>query len=231
MQADVGVGESAGCSGSTGQASLASGTCRLGPGPTIQFNGNEFDGNGWGARGIHRLTTIMLRRASAATRSTVRLLATPRSSLESTRSNALFLHKHLIFDSPLILPNQISAASTLASTPRLQTRPFVSTSRNPVRHPRSGDHQRAIVNRPLVGTTDDDSPRKGRKANPFLPFRASSFVDAFVTTIVGVGISELHKHERVVELDLRYRSFRCRNRVSGMVQMEGSRKGMLPAWF
>lgn len=38
--------------------------------------------------------------------------------------------------------------------------------------------------------TDDELPRKDRRANPFLPFQASSFVDALVTTIVGVGISE-----------------------------------------
>ena len=38
--------------------------------------------------------------------------------------------------------------------------------------------------------TDHELPRKDRRANPFLPFQASSFVDALVTTIVGVGISE-----------------------------------------
>jgi hypothetical protein len=55
--------------------------------------------------------------------------------------------------------------------------------------------------------TDDDLPRKDRKANPFLPFQASSFVDAFVTTIVGVGISESCK----------LRTCRLRNEVEWML--------------
>ena len=159
-----------------------------------------------GARRTHRFTTTMLRQAPRTTRSAVRLLTGLKPSQKPARPNARFLHKrHPLFDSPLVLQNPIPAASTLTSTSRPWTRPFASTSRNSVRHPRSGDHRRATISitQPLrAGTTDDDDlPRKGRKANPFLPFQASSFLDAFVTTIVGVGISELYKHEGVVDLN------------------------------
>ena len=82
----------------------------------------------------------------------------------------------------------------------LRTRSFTSTSSNSVRHSKSDDrHRRAfvIVNRPYVGTADDESARGNRKRGPFLPLRASGVVDAFVTTIVGVGISESCDRERI----------------------------------
>ena len=145
----------------------------------------------------------MLRPAPRTTRSAVRLLADSKVSQKLTPPNARSLHCQY---PSLISRNPASAASTSASTSRpltqagvegLQTRSFTSTSSNFLRHPRSGDHRRATVNRPSVDSTHDDLPRKARKANPFLPFQASSFVDAFVTTIVGVGISESCQYGRV----------------------------------
>jgi len=142
----------------------------------------------------------MLRPAPRITRSAVRLLADSKPSWNLTLPNARPLCQYPIVHPSLVLRNPISAAPIPAPTLRLptqgaveglQTRSFASTSRNSARHLRSDNrYGKATVNRPLVGMTDDDLPRKDRRANPFLPFQASSFVDALVTTIVGVGISE-----------------------------------------
>jgi len=142
----------------------------------------------------------MLRPAPRATRSTIRLLADPKPSQNLTLRNARSLHQCPLVHPSLVLRNQIPDASNFTQSLRLpawggvgglQTRSFASTSRNSARYLRSDDrHRRGAGNRPLVGITNDDLPRKDRKANPFLPFQASSFVDALVTTIVGVGISE-----------------------------------------
>ena len=146
------------------------------------------------------LTTIMLRPAPRITRSTTRLLADSKPCQNLTLPNARSLCQYPLVHPSLVLRNPISAASIPAPALRhptqggvegLQTRSFASTSRNSARHLRSDDRRRkAAVSRPFAGMTDDDLPRKDRKANPFLPFQASSFLDAFVTTIVGVGISE-----------------------------------------
>jgi len=143
----------------------------------------------------------MLRSAPRITRPTVRLLADQTLSHNSTLPNTRSLYQHPAIHPFLVSRNLTPTASTSTSASRpptqtavkgLQARSFASTSKNSARHIRSDDrHRGGVVNRPLVGITDDDLPRKGRKANPFLPFQASSFVDAFVTTIVGVGISEL----------------------------------------
>ena len=145
----------------------------------------------------------MLRSAPRATRSAVRLLADSRPSRNLTPPNARSPHQCLLVHPSLVLRNQIPAVSVSAQTLRPptqggvegpQTRSFMSTSRNSARYLRSDDrHQKAIGKRPLVGMTDDDLPRKDRKTNPFLPFQASSFVDAFVTTMVGVSISKPRK--------------------------------------
>lgn len=142
----------------------------------------------------------MLRPAPRITRSAVRLLADSKPSRNLTLPNARPLCQYSIVHPSLVSRNPISAAPIPAPTLRLptqggveglQTRSFASTSRNPARHLRSDDrHRKATVNRPLVAMADDDLPRKDRRANPFLPFQASSFVDALVTTIVGVAISE-----------------------------------------
>lgn len=163
---------------------------------------------GEGARITHPFTTTMLRSAPRITRPAIRLLADLKPSQKLAQPNARSLHQqHPLVHPFLVSRNLISAASTSIPTSQLsnqggvealQTRSFTSTSSNSTRHPRSDDlRRRTVVNRPLVGMTDDDLPRKDRKANPFLPFQASSFVDAFVTTIVGVGISELCKYERI----------------------------------
>jgi hypothetical protein len=152
----------------------------------------------------HLLATTMLRQTPRISRSTVRLLADPKPSQKSALPNARSLHQRTLVHPCRISRNPVSVASTSASIPRLptrgveglQTRSFASTSKNSARHTRSDDRHRRVVNRPLVGTTDGDLPRKNRRANPFLPFQTSSFVDAFVTTIVGVGISESCKYER-----------------------------------
>ena len=159
------------------------------------------------ARIARPLTTTMLRSAPRITRPTVRLLADQKLPHSSALPNARSLHQRPVVHPILISRNLTPFASTSASTSRLptqtaieglQTRSFASTSRNSARHLRSDDrHRGGVVNRPLVGTSHDDLPRKNRKANPFLPFQASSFVDAFVTTIVGVGISESCKHKRI----------------------------------
>ena len=178
----------------------------------------------------------MLRPAPRITRSAVRLLADSKPSQNLTLPNTRFLCQYPLVRPSIVFRNPASAASIPAPTSRLPTqggveglqmRPFTSTSRNSVRHLRSDDrHRKAAVNRPLVGMTDDDLPRKDRKANPFLPFQSSSFVDAFVTTIVGVGLSESRKFwVCIVEMKLNGRpySFYCRNRIHAVVQMEGSR--------
>jgi hypothetical protein len=153
----------------------------------------------------HLLATTMLRQTPRISRSTVRLLADPKPSQKSALPNARSLHQQRTLVHPCRFSrNPVSVASTSASIPRLptrgveglQTRSFASTSKNSARYTRSDDRHRRVVNRPLVGTTDGDLPRKNRRANPFLPFQTSSFVDAFVTTIVGVGISESGKYER-----------------------------------
>ena len=151
---------------------------------------------GRGAKRTHPFTTTMLRPAYRPTRSAVRLLADSKSSqtlmLQSSRS----LHEHTLVNLSLISQNEISAAPASVSIPRLQTRPFTLASRSSARHLRSNDrHRKVAVNPHLVDPTNDDLPRKGRKGNPFLPFQASSFVDAFATTIVSVGVSESNKHE------------------------------------
>jgi len=137
------------------------------------------------------------------TRSAVRLLADPRPSQKLTLPTARSLHQHPLIHPSLVSRSPISGASVFASGSRfltqegvkgLQTRSFTSTNRNSARYLRSDDrHQKAAIKRPLVGVTDDDLPRKDRRANPFLPFQASSLVDALVTTIVGVGISESYQ--------------------------------------
>ena len=156
--------------------------------------------DGLNARIAHALTTTMLRSAPRTTRPTVRLLADQKLSHKSTLPKARFLYQHPVIHPCSVSRNLTPTTSTPASTSRfptrtaiegLQTRSFTSTSSNSARHLRSEDRHRVVVNRPLVGVTHDDLPRKDRRANPFLPFQASSFVDAFVTTIVGVGISEL----------------------------------------
>ena len=161
--------------------------------------------DGEAAGGTHPLTTTMLRQAPRISRSTVRLLADPKLSQKSALPNARSLHQQRTLVHPCrISRDPISVTSTSASIPRLptqgveglQTRSFASTGKNSARHTRSDDRHRRAVNRPLVGMTDGDLPRKNRRANPFLPFQASSFVDAFVTTIVGVGISKSGKCER-----------------------------------
>ena len=143
----------------------------------------------------------MLRPALCTTRSAVRLLADSKPSQKFNLPNVRSLHHYpLVRDPSLLSRNPVPAALVTASVSRLSTqrsveglrsRPFASVSKNSTRNLRSdGRHRRAAVDRPLVSMTEDDLPRKDRKANPFLPFQASSFVDAFVTTIVGVGLSE-----------------------------------------
>ena len=153
-----------------------------------------------GARRTHPFATTMLRPAPHITRSVIRLLADPRPSRKSTLPTARSLHHQPFIHPSLVSRNSIPAASVSASSSRFptqdgfegpQTRSFTSTSRNSARYLRSDDrHRKATIRRPFVGITDDDLPRKDRRANPFLPFQASSLVDALVTTIVGVGISE-----------------------------------------
>ena len=153
--------------------------------------------DGRGAKRTHPFTTTMLRPACRTTRSAVRLLADSKPSQTLMLQKSRPLHEHTLVNPSLVSQNDISATPASVSIPRLQTRPFTSASRSSARHLRSDDrHRKAAVNPHLVDPTNDDLPRKGRKANPFLPFQASSFVDAFVTTIVGVGISESNKHER-----------------------------------
>jgi len=157
-----------------------------------------------GVRIAHPLTTTMLRSAPRLTRPTVRLLADQKLSHKSTQPNACSLYQQRPVVHPFLISRNLTPAASTSRLPTqaavrgLQTRLFASTSSNSARHLRSDDrHRGAVVNRPLVGITHDDLPRKDRKANPFLPFQASSFVDAFITTIVGVGISKLYKYERI----------------------------------
>ena len=212
------------------QAAGSVGTCKFGW-QTVSCDGE-------GARIAYPLTTTMLRSAPRITRPTVRLLADQKFSHNSTLLNTRSLYQRPAVHPSLVSRNLTPTVSTSTSASRpptqtvtegLQARPFASTSRNSTRHLRSDDrHRRGVVNRPLVGTVHGDLPRKNRKANPFLPFQASSFVDAFVTTIVGVGISELCKHKHIeLKLNQRSYSFRRRNCVPGVVQMEGPRQGTL----
>lgn len=143
--------------------------------------------------------TTMSWPAPRITRPAFRLLAKLRPSQGSTLSNAHCLHQH-----PIIHPihpslgfrHLISAVPTLSSTPQLTIRPqirlFTSTVRNSARHLRSdkGRHRKAAASRPLVGMTDDELPRKDKKANSFLPFQTPPLLDASVATIVGMGLSE-----------------------------------------
>lgn len=149
--------------------------------------------DGQGVRGTLPLTTTMFRSAPRTTRSAVRLLEGSKTSQKLAPPDTSSLRQqHLLLDSSLNSQGRVFVASTSVPTSRLQTRQFTSTSRNFSRRIRSGDrHQSAaFTNERLVGATDDDLPRKSRKANPFLPFQSSSFVDAFVTTIVGIGMSK-----------------------------------------
>ena len=177
----------------------------------------------------------MLRPASRITRSVVRLLADQKPSQNLTLPNVHSLHQHPPTHFPLVSRNPTSAASFFASASRyptqggieeLQTRSFTSTSRSSTRHLRSDVRYRnAAVNRFLVGRTDGDLPRKDRKTNPFLPFQTTSFVDAFVTTVVGFGLSESCKLQvgRVgMKLNECPYSFYCPNCIPEVVQMEGS---------
>ena len=177
----------------------------------------------------------MLRPVPRMTRPAFRLLVDQKLSQELTLPGARVLHQRPLVHPLLVSRNLTSTASTFVSTSQLptrgsvevpQARSFTSTSTNFVRDLRSDDRRRGVVNRPLVGVTDDDLPRKDRKANPFLPFQASSFVDAFVTTVVGVGISESCRYGVGVKLNECSYSFRCRNRIPGVVQMEGPCQGM-----
>jgi len=151
-------------------------------------------------RGRHALTTTTMQSALRISRPAIRL-ADPKLSRKFIPPT---VH-------PFTVPqNPISAAPTLGYASRFliratvggfQARSFASTASNHTRHPRSVDdrrHRRVIPNRPLVGThTRDDLPGKDRKSFPLSPFRASSFADALVHTIVGVGISGFCKYEHV----------------------------------
>ena len=151
---------------------------------------------GRGAKRSHPFTTTMLRQAYRSTRSAIRLLADSKSFQTLVLQNSRSLHEHTFVNPSLISQNKISAAPASVSIPGLQTRPFTSASRSSARYLRSNDrHRKVAVNPHLVDPTNDDLPKKGREGNPFLPFQASSFVDAFATTIVGVGVSESNKHE------------------------------------
>lgn len=182
----------------------------------------------------------MLRPAPRITRSATRLLADSKPPQNATIPNSRSLHQRLLVHPSVVQRNTISVGSIPATLSRaqtrghvegLQTRSFTSTSRRSARHLRSDDrHGRTLASRPLVGMSDGDLRRKDRKANPFLPFQASSFVDAFVTTIVGVGISESYSLQgRRVDAKLNGRpySFLCRNYIPAVVQMEGSHQGIL----
>ena len=182
----------------------------------------------------------MLRPALRVTRSAIRLLADSKPPRNLTLPNARSLHQRPIVHPSVVqrnttsvgpIPATLSRAQTRGHIQGLQTRSFASGSRRPARHLRSDNrHGRTVASRPLVGMSDDDLPRKDRKANPFLPFQASSFVDAFVTTIVGVGISESYSLPgcRVdTKLNGRPYSFFCRDYIPAVVQMEGYRQGIL----
>ena len=182
----------------------------------------------------------MLRPASRITRSAVRLLADPKFFQNLTLPHVRSLHQHPPTHLPLFSRNPTSAASFFASASRCptqggieepQTRSLTSTSRSSTRHLRSDVRYRNVpINQPPVGSrTDGDLPRKDRKANPFLPFQATSFLDAFVTTIVGVGISEscwLQVGRVGMKLKECSYSFYCRYCIPRVVQMEGSKQGI-----
>jgi hypothetical protein len=184
----------------------------------------------------------MLRPAPRVTRSAIRLLGDSKLPQNSTLPNARSLHQRTSVHPSVVQRNTISVGPIPATLPRaqtrghiegLQTRSLASASRRSARYSRSDDRNgRTVVSRPLVGTSDDDLPRKDRKANPFLPFQASSFVDAFVTTIVGVGISESYSLQGCradTKLNGRPHSFFCWNYIPAVVQMEGSHQGILHA--
>ena len=160
-------------------------------------------------RGQHALATTTMRSALRIPRPAIRL-ADPKLSRKLIPPNAHSMHRRHPDVHPFTIPrNLILAEPTPAPGSRFliratvegfQTRSFTSTASNHSRHTRSTDdhrHRRVIPNRPLVGVTLDGPPGKDRKAIPLLPFRASSFADALVHTIVGVGISGFCKHEHV----------------------------------
>jgi len=135
-------------------------------------------------------------------------LADPKLFRKLILSNTRSLHQQ----HPTIYPfsrNLVSAAPTSAPASQFliratvvgfRTRSFASTGSNHTWRPRSADdrrHQRVVPNRPLLGTARDGLPGKGRKPIPFLLFRASSFADALVHTIVGIGISGSCMYEHV----------------------------------
>ena len=143
----------------------------------------------------------MLRPALHTTRSAVCLLANAKPSQKFNLPNVRSLHHYpLVCDPSLLSRNPVPTTlvtpsilrlSTHRSVEGLRSRSFASVKKNSTRNLRSdGRHRRAAIDRPPVGMTDDNLPREDRKANPFLPLRASNFVDAFVTTIAGVGLSE-----------------------------------------
>ena len=168
-----------------------------------------------------------------------RLLPDSKPPQNSTLPNPRSLHHRPLFRPSVVQRNTISIGSIPATLSRaqirghiqgLQARSFASASRRSARHLQSDDRQgRSVVSRLLVGTSSGDSPRKGRKGNPFLPFQMT-FVDAFVTTIAGVGISESHslKGCRVdTKPNGRPYSFFCRSCIPAVVQTEGYHQGML----
>ena len=152
-------------------------------------------------RGQHALATTTMWLALRISRPAIRL-ADPKLSRKLIPPNARSLHQQHPTVHPFTISRTlISATPTSAPTSRFliratvegfQTRSFASTGSNHTRHPRSADdrrHRRLIPNRPLVGITRDSLPGKDWKSIPFLQFRASSFADALVQAIVGVGIS------------------------------------------
>ena len=161
-------------------------------------------------RGRHPLTATMLQPALRMPRLAIRLAGTKLSRRLTVAPGATHsLHEQYQGVYPLISRTLIAGAPTFASTPRFPIQPaveglqirrlFTSTSNISARHLRSDDrrYQRIIPNRPLVGINRDHLPRKTRKANPFLPFQASSVADTLINTIVGVGISGFFQYEHV----------------------------------
>lgn len=132
-----------------------------------------------GVRRTHLSASTMLQ---SACRSVFHLLAGSKPPRNLTRLNGRSpCERRSLVNSPLI---------PFAPASPLLVRRFTSTSRISARHLRSGDRKKAAY----VGTTGDDSPRK---VDPSLPFQAPSLRDAFVTTVVSVGISESCKHRCV----------------------------------
>jgi len=158
-------------------------------------------------RGQHALATTTMWSALRISRPAIRL-ADPKLIPPNARS----LHQqHPAVYRFTTSRNPISAAPVSASASRFliraaveefQTRSFTSTGSigNHARHSRSAAdrrHRRVVPNRPLVGITRDGLPRTDKKPIPFSPFRASSFADALVRAVVGVGISGFCKYEHV----------------------------------